>query len=47
LNLQQKVSDHLFFGHLRIIVIGESIARKGIEGISSYFRRDAEVLRLA
>lgn len=46
MNLQQQLSDHLFFGHLRVIVIGESLARKGIEEISSYFRRNAEVRRL-
>jgi len=46
MNLQQQISDQLFFGHLRVIVLSEAVAKKGIESISSYFRRNSEVRRL-
>lgn len=47
MNLQQRLSDQLFFGHLRVIVLSDAIAKKGIDSISSYFRRNPEVRRLA
>lgn len=46
LNLQQQVSDQVFFGHLRVIIISKEIAEKGVEKISSYFRRNPEFRRL-
>lgn len=47
MNLQQQVASRLFFGHLRIIVISEEVARDGIENINDYFRRNSEVRRMA
>ncbi|MGF7032333.1 spore germination protein KC [Paenibacillus mucilaginosus] len=44
--LQQRVSPPLFFGHLRIIVISEALARKGIKNLNDYFRRNPEVRRM-
>jgi|GEM_PF-295650 germination protein, Ger(x)C family len=45
--LQQQVSSRLFFGHLRIIVVSEKIARKGMGNINDYFRRNPAVRRMA
>ncbi|TDF95978.1 Ger(x)C family spore germination protein [Paenibacillus piri] len=44
--LQQRVSQPLFFGHLRIIVLSESMARRGIDNLNDYFRRNPEVRRM-
>ncbi|WP_134702054.1 Ger(x)C family spore germination protein [Ammoniphilus sp. YIM 78166] len=46
-NLQQLVSDRLFFGHLRIIVVNEKVARKGLQNLNDALRRNAEVRRAA
>lgn len=47
MNLQQQVASRLFFGHLRIIVVSEAVARDGLENINDYFRRNSEVRRMA
>ncbi|MCA0753964.1 Ger(x)C family spore germination protein [Paenibacillus sp. N4] len=47
MNLQQQVSSKLFFGHLRVIVISEALARRGMDNVNDYFRRNAEVRRMA
>ncbi|MFX3636576.1 MAG: Ger(x)C family spore germination protein [Candidatus Pristimantibacillus sp.] len=47
MNLQQQVSNRLFFGHLRVIVVSEAVAKKGIEDVNDYFRRNPEVRRMA
>ncbi|MDB5053682.1 MAG: germination protein Ger(x)C [Bacilli bacterium] len=47
MNLQQQLADRLFFGHLRVIVVSESVARKGIVNLNDYFRRQPEVRRTA
>ncbi|CAM3435825.1 Ger(x)C family spore germination protein [Paenibacillus lupini] len=47
MNLQQQVSSKLFFGHLRVIVVSEAFARKGLENVNDYFRRNSEVRRMA
>ncbi|WP_336785765.1 Ger(x)C family spore germination protein [Paenibacillus sp. MMO-177] len=47
MNLQQQVSSKLFFGHLRVIVISEAVARNGLDNINDYFRRNSEVRRMA
>jgi spore germination protein KC len=47
MNLQQRVADRFFFGHLRIIAVSESMARKGIQNLNDYFRRQHEVRRTA
>ncbi|TVX99016.1 Ger(x)C family spore germination protein [Paenibacillus cremeus] len=45
-NIQQKVAHPLFFGHLRVIVLSEAIAKKGVDNINEYFRRNPEVRRM-
>ncbi|CAM3947214.1 Ger(x)C family spore germination protein [Paenibacillus alkaliterrae] len=47
MNLQQQISSKLFFGHLRVIVISEALAKKGLENVNDYFRRNSEVRRMA
>ena len=47
MNLKQQVSSKLFFGHLRVIVISEAVAKKGLENVNDYFRRNPEVRRMA
>jgi spore germination protein KC len=47
MNLQQQLADPLFFGHLRVIIVSESVARKGIQNLNDYFRRQPEVRRTA
>ncbi|WP_238403073.1 Ger(x)C family spore germination protein [Paenibacillus mesophilus] len=47
MNLQQQVSGRLFFGHLRVIVVSEDVAKKGMENLNDYFRRNSEVRRMA
>ncbi|WP_028611102.1 Ger(x)C family spore germination protein [Paenibacillus harenae] len=47
MNLQQQISSRLFFGHLRVIVVSEEVARKGLENVNDYFRRNSEVRRMA
>jgi spore germination protein KC len=44
-NLQQQVSSPLFFGHLRVIVISEKLAKRGLQNINDYLRRNSEVRR--
>lgn len=47
MNLQQQVSSKLFFGHLRVIVISEEVAKRGLANINDFFRRNSEVRRMA
>ncbi|MFE5320200.1 Ger(x)C family spore germination protein [Paenibacillus sp. NPDC056579] len=47
MNLQQQISSRLFFGHLRVIVVSEKIARRGLQNLNDYFRRNPEVRRTA
>lgn len=44
-NLQQQMADRLFYGHLRVIVISEEIAKRGIENLSDFLRRQPQVRR--
>ncbi len=44
-NLQQEIADPRSLIHLRIIVVSEKIARRGMEDINDYFRRNSEVRR--
>lgn len=46
-NLQQELSDKLFLGHLRVIILSEEIAKKGVNRINDYLRRQSEVRRTA
>ncbi|MCY0896265.1 MAG: Ger(x)C family spore germination protein [Alicyclobacillaceae bacterium] len=46
--LQQKLADRIFFGHLRAIVISRDLAESpGVHDIQDFFRRNAEIRRLA
>ncbi|WP_238357462.1 Ger(x)C family spore germination protein [Cohnella zeiphila] len=47
MNLQQQLSGQLFFGHLRVIVVSESLARKGIQNLNDYLRRNSQLRRMA
>lgn len=47
MNLQQQLSARLFFGHLRVIVVSEEMARFGLENVDDYFHRNPEVRRMA
>ncbi len=39
----RKTSRQTYFGHLEVIIIGEEIAREGLNGILDTFERDANV----
>lgn len=45
MNLQQQLSSPLFFGHLRIIVVSQAVAKKGLQNVNDYFRRNPDVRR--
>lgn len=45
MNLQQRMASPLFFGHLRVIVVSEAVAREGMSNLNDYFQRNAEVRR--
>jgi len=47
MNLQQQISGRIFFGHLRVIVVSEAVAKTGMQNINDYFRRNPEVRRMA
>ncbi|PMC38063.1 Ger(x)C family spore germination protein [Bacillus sp. UMB0899] len=46
-NLEQEISDEIFLGHLRILIISEELARDGVERINDFFRRNSEIRRTA
>ncbi|MBS4219283.1 Ger(x)C family spore germination protein [Bacillus sp. FJAT-49711] len=46
-NLQQELSDKLFLGHLRVIIISEEVAKDGVGRFNDYLRRQSEVRRTA
>ncbi|MBS4195547.1 Ger(x)C family spore germination protein [Lederbergia citri] len=46
-NLQQELSDKIFLGHLRVIILSEEIAKKGVDRFNDYLRRQSEVRRTA
>ncbi len=47
MTMQQQVSDPLFYGHLRVIVVSEAVAKSGMNSLNDYLRRHPEVRRLA
>lgn len=47
MNLQQQVASRLFFGHLRVLIVSEEIAKEGMENLNDYFRRNSEIRRMA
>jgi spore germination protein KC len=46
-NLQQELATRVFFGHLRIIIVNQALAKSGMGDIQDFFRRNAEIRRLA
>ncbi|XID90606.1 Ger(x)C family spore germination protein [Paenibacillaceae bacterium WGS1546] len=47
MNMQQQISGRIFFGHLRVIVVSDELAKLGMQNINDYFRRNSEVRRMA
>ncbi|TDF97977.1 Ger(x)C family spore germination protein [Paenibacillus piri] len=45
-NLQKRLNQELFYGHTRVIAIGEEAAREGVNHIFDPFRRDPQLRRL-
>ncbi|MDD9269215.1 Ger(x)C family spore germination protein [Paenibacillus sp. GCM10023248] len=45
MNLQQQLSHRLFYGHLRVIVLSEAVAKRGIQNENDFFRRQPQVRR--
>ncbi|WP_059105703.1 Ger(x)C family spore germination protein [Shouchella shacheensis] len=46
-NLQQEVAEELFLGQLRVIVISEEVAQKGVNRFNDSLRRNPKVRRTA
>ncbi len=44
-NLQQQVAYRLFWGHTRVIIISEAVAREGVENLNDYLTRNPEMRR--
>ncbi|WP_010274112.1 Ger(x)C family spore germination protein [Paenibacillus senegalensis] len=44
--MQRRLNEELFFGHTRIIAIGEAVAKEGIQPILDPFRRQPDIRRL-
>ncbi|TLS48316.1 Ger(x)C family spore germination protein [Paenibacillus antri] len=45
-NLQRRVNQQLFYGHTRVIAIGEEMAKNGLDEVMDAFRRDPQIRRL-
>ncbi len=45
-NLQRRVNQQLFYGHTRVIAIGEEMAKSGLNDVMDAFRRDPQIRRL-
>ncbi|WP_158289531.1 Ger(x)C family spore germination protein [Paenibacillus flagellatus] len=45
-NLQKRLNQELFYGHTRIIAIGDDVAKEGLIHILDPFRRDPQIRRL-
>jgi spore germination protein KC len=46
-NLQQMLAHQIFLGHLKIIIVADEVAKKGLGHINEYFRRVPDVRRTA
>ncbi|KAI7258455.1 hypothetical protein KC345_g10556 [Hortaea werneckii] len=44
-NLQQQIADPRYLVHLRVIIIGEDIARGNLDELNDYLRRNPEIRR--
>jgi spore germination protein KC len=45
-NLQKRLNQRVFIGHLRVLAISEEVAREGMEQVMDGFRRDPQIRRL-
>ncbi|EGL82741.1 germination protein, Ger(x)C family [Caldalkalibacillus thermarum TA2.A1] len=45
-NLEKRLNQQLFFGHTRVIVISEEVAREGMKEIIDGFRRNPQMRRI-
>ncbi|TVY08494.1 Ger(x)C family spore germination protein [Paenibacillus cremeus] len=45
-NLQKRLNQELFYGHTRVIAIGEALAKEGVNPIFDPFRRTPQIRRL-
>lgn len=45
-NMQKRLNQQLFYGHTRIIALGEDIAKEGVTDVADAFRRDPQLRRL-
>lgn len=46
INLQKRLNQELFLGHVRVILISEEVAREGVQDIIDSLRRDQQIRRL-
>ena len=46
INLQKRLSQELFLGHVRVILISEEVAREGVQDIIDSLRRNQQIRRL-
>jgi len=47
-HLQQQLAEKVFLGHLRVIIVNEQLAQTvGLQDVQDFFRRNAEIRRLA
>ena len=44
-NLQQQLAEKLYLGHLQITIVNEDVAKKGIDDICDFLKREYEVRR--
>ncbi len=46
--MQKELADKLFLGHLRVIIVNQSLAKSpGLQDVQDFLRRNAEIRRLA
>ncbi|WP_018249392.1 Ger(x)C family spore germination protein [Orenia marismortui] len=46
-NLQNKLNQELFFGHLQVIIFSQDVAKEGINKFLNYFRNLPQIRRLS
>ncbi|RKQ19620.1 Ger(x)C family spore germination protein [Ureibacillus endophyticus] len=44
-NLQQQLAEKLYLGHLQITIVNEDVAKKGLDDINDFLKREYEVRR--
>lgn len=43
--LQQQLAEKLYLGHLQITIVNEDVAKKGLDDINDFLKREYEVRR--